>query len=135
MVRTMRQNRSRTLRVFPDKQRRALWWIPGAILVWPVNAEASDMAILVFFLSFPACVVLVGISFLMAALIKPSAGGLLAIPIGLLVVIHLVLLPHMYHPGEAWALAIQAAMSSTALLSIRVLRRRTAEKTENAGAA
>jgi uncharacterized membrane protein YccC len=88
------------------------------------------MAILFFIFSLPICLVLVGISFLMAALIRPSSGGLLALPIGLLVVIHLYMLPNMYHADEALALAIQAAISSTAFLSIRVLRRRAAKSAE-----
>jgi hypothetical protein len=88
------------------------------------------MAILMFFFSLPACVVLAGLSFLLAAVVKPSAGGVLAIPIGLLVVIHLLMFPNMYHADEATVLAIQAAISSTALLSIPMLRRRNAKNTE-----
>jgi hypothetical protein len=118
------------LRLFPSTRRRTLGLMSAAILAWPVNAYASDMAILMFFFSLPACVVLAGLSFFLAAVVKPSASGVLAIPIGLLVVVHLLMFPSMYHADEATVLAIQAAISSTALLSIPMLRRRKAKNTE-----
>ncbi len=118
------------MRLFPGTQRRTLGWTSAAILASPVDAYASDMAILMFFFSLPASVVLVGLSFFLAAVVKPSAGGVLALPIGLLVVVHLLMFPSMYHRDEAMALAIQVAISSTALLSIPMLRHRKAKNRE-----
>ena len=112
------------LSVEPAGRRRMLALTCVSAALWPIAAHASDMAILVFFFSLPACLVLVGISFGMAALIKPANAWLLVIPIGPLVMIHLYMLTLGFHDDELVALAIQAAISSTSWFSVRMLRRR-----------
>lgn len=94
------------------------------MLCMPALALASDMAILMFVFSFPACLVLVAIAFIISAFIKPGAMVLLALPIVPLIGINLYLLPHMYHTDEAIALTIQALVSATSLFSFRIVKRR-----------
>ena len=81
------------------------------------------MTILMFFVSFPACLGLLAITFIMAWLLRPAAAGVLLVPIGGLLAIHLYLIPHMYHGAELTAFAIQAAVSSTSLFAFRVIKR------------
>ena len=105
---------------------RGLVIVVIALVLFPGTLYASDMTMLMFVFSIPACLVLIGVAFLLAAVLQPSWGSLLAIPIGLLGFIHLYMLPHMAHAEEIVAFALQAAVSSTVLLSIRSFRRRIA---------
>ena len=92
--------------------------------LWPIVAHASDMTMLMFFFSLPACIFLVVSSFVMASLLRPAMSWMLAIPVGLLALVHIYMLPHMYHGDELVAFAFQAAISSTSWLAIRKMRRR-----------
>ena len=94
------------------------------MLFMPTLALASDMTILMFVFSFPACLVLVAMAFIIAAFIKPGASVLLALPIVPLIGIHLYMLPHMYHGDEIAAFIFQAVLSSTSLFSFRIVKRR-----------
>ncbi len=98
------------------------------ILAWPIVAQASDMTALLFVFTFPACLVLVGISFIMGVTLSPSSVGWLTLPIGALALIHLYLLPHMAHGDELAVWAIQLAISATSLFAIRMVRRRASRK-------
>jgi len=102
------------------------------ILTLPTLALASDMTALLFVFTLPACLVLVGIAFIMGATLTPSTIGWLALPIGGIVAIHLYLLPHMQHDDELAAWAIQLAISSTSLFAIRMVRKRAKRKEMNA---
>ncbi|MEP5764525.1 MAG: hypothetical protein ABJ308_08020 [Halieaceae bacterium] len=84
------------------------------------------MTILMFFYSLPACIALVILSLVLALLVTPRTIGLLCLPILPLVGIHLYMLPHMYHGDEIAAFSLQAAISALALLSFRIVRRRSA---------
>lgn len=97
----------------------------------PTMALASDMTALLFVFTFPACLVLVVISFIMGATLTASTIGWLALPIGGIVAIHLYLLPHMQHDDELAAWAIQLAISSTSLFAIRMVRKRAKRKETN----
>ena len=104
---------------------------PGlALLVWPAAAHASDMTILAFVVTLPACIGLVLLSWLLGAVLRPSFGLLLGIPFAGLFAIHAWLAPNMLHADERIAFLIQAAISATALVSIRTLNRRARERTE-----
>ena len=98
--------------------------LPLALLAWPLPAHASDMTVLVFFFTLPACIVLVGMALLMGFLLRPGHAPLLSLPIGLLGAIHLFLLPAMVHADERRLWALQAALSAGSLLSVYILKRR-----------
>ena len=109
--------------------------LPLALLAWPLSAHASDMTALVFFFTFPVCLVLVGVALLMGLLLRPGHAPLLSLPIGLLAAIHLFLLPDMVHAHERRLWALQAALSAGSLLSVLILQRRAAKLTAPALAA
>ena len=93
------------------------------LLAMPSIACASDMTILLFLFSFPACLVLVAVALIMSAFLKPSLGWLLALPMGGLVAINLYMVPHMQHGDEQIAFLIQLAVSASSLFSIRIIKR------------
>jgi 4-amino-4-deoxy-L-arabinose transferase-like glycosyltransferase len=88
------------------------------------TAAASDMTVLMFVVSFPVCLVLVGISFAMASLLRPSWYVFLVLPFVALLAVHLWMLPEMYHREEQILFAIQAIISLTVLFALRRMWRR-----------
>jgi hypothetical protein len=94
------------------------------VLALPTMAYASDMTAILFIFSFPACLVLIGIAFIMGATLTLRTIGWLALPIGGIALIHIYLLPHMAHGDELAIWAIQLAISATSLLAIRMVRKR-----------